>query len=107
MTGKAARAPGAAVAEGVRAGEPAAIARAISLVERGGAAADALLAALGPAAGRAWLIGVTGPPGAGKSTLVARLIASYRSRNLRVAVLAVDPSSSFSGGALLGDRLRM
>jgi len=83
------------------------VARALSVVEAGGAEAAALVDALHPHTGRAWRLGVTGPPGAGKSTLVDRLVATYRARGLRVAVVAVDPSSPFSGGALLGDRVRM
>jgi len=62
---------------------------------------------LHPEAGRAYVLGVTGPPGAGKSTLVSRLISELRSRDLRVGVLAIDPTSPFSGGAILGDRVRM
>ncbi len=91
----------------LRQGEQRALARAISLAERGGPAARALLDALSPATGRAWVIGVTGPPGAGKSTLVSALVAHWRAAGRRVAVLAIDPSSPLSGGALLGDRIRM
>ena len=91
----------------VTSGDERAIARAISLVEAGGQEAAALAGQLHRHAGRAVLIGVTGPPGAGKSTLVGQLITSYRRVGLRVAVLAVDPSSPFTGGALLGDRVRM
>jgi LAO/AO transport system kinase len=88
-------------------GSPRALARAISRVERGGSAADALMARLGPQPFRAWTIGITGPPGAGKSTLVDRLISAARAEGLTVGVVAVDPSSPFSGGAILGDRVRM
>jgi LAO/AO transport system kinase len=77
--------------------------RLLSLVES--TRRDEVLAALGRASAR--VIGVTGPPGAGKSTTVAALVGGYRERGLRVAVLAVDPSSPYSGGALLGDRIRM
>ena len=84
-----------------------ALARAISLVENGREGYLDLLSALHPAVGRAHRIGVTGPPGAGKSTLVELLIKRYRARGFRVAVVAVDPTSPFSGGALLGDRIRM
>ncbi len=98
---------GPVLADAVRTGEPRAVARALSVVERGGIEAEALLGALGSSTGRAWIIGVTGPPGAGKSTFVSALVGRYRSRDRRVAVLAVDPSSPFSGGALLGDRVRM
>jgi LAO/AO transport system kinase len=91
----------------VQAGEPRAIARAISLLEAESPAAGALLAALDASSGRALLVGITGPPGAGKSTLVDRLTAAWRQTGRRVAILAVDPSSPFSGGAILGDRVRM
>jgi LAO/AO transport system kinase len=86
---------------------PRALARAISTVERGGAPAEALMQQLGPRPLRAWTIGITGPPGAGKSTLVDRLIATARADGQTVGVVAVDPSSPFSGGAILGDRVRM
>jgi len=97
----------AALAERVRAGERGAIARAITLVENAGAGARALRAALAPHLGRARVVGVTGPPGAGKSTLVNALIRELLARGQRVAVVAVDPSSPLTGGALLGDRIRM
>lgn len=97
----------ALLADGVLAGQARAIARAISRVEDGDAVAPALLARLHPHAGRAWTIGVTGPPGAGKSTLVDRLAACVRADGVRVAVVAVDPASPFTGGAILGDRVRM
>jgi LAO/AO transport system kinase len=86
---------------------PRALARAISLVERGGPAAEALMRRLGPRPLRGWTIGITGPPGAGKSTLVDRLISAARADGRTVGVVAVDPSSPFSGGAILGDRVRM
>lgn len=88
-------------------GEKRAIARAISTVESGGAAADMLLNALFPHTGKAYRIGITGPPGAGKSTLANKLAVHYRAAGFKVGVLAVDPSSPFTGGALLGDRIRM
>ena len=81
--------------------------RVISLIEREDERACDIVAQLFPATGSARTIGITGPPGAGKSTLVKRFIDAYRERGLRVGVLAVDPSSHSSGGALLGDRLRM
>ncbi len=84
-----------------------AIARAISAVESGDAQGTALLKRLFPASGKAQVIGVTGSPGAGKSTLVEKLAGSYRSAGARVGIIAVDPTSPFSGGALLGDRIRM
>lgn len=89
------------------AGEPAALARAISRVEAGAAQALELLRAIHPALGNCASIGVTGAPGAGKSTLVNGLIRALRGRGHRVGVVAVDPSSPISGGAILGDRVRM
>jgi len=96
-----------ALVRGVVEGSPRALGRALSLVERGGEAARELLRRL-PAPSR-WLptVAFTGPPGAGKSTLVEQVGLFWQSRGEPVAVLAVDPSSPFSGGALLGDRLRM
>jgi LAO/AO transport system kinase len=88
-------------------GDQRAGARLISLIEDRDPAGIALLKALYPHAGRAFLIGITGPAGAGKSTLVAGMIRCLRERGLRVGVVAVDPSSPLSGGALLGDRIRM
>ena len=95
------------LADGVLAGDPRAIARAISVVEDESADAAGLARALFAHTGRAYLIGVTGPPGAGKSTLVDRLTTEFRRAGRTVGVLAVDPTSPFSGGAVLGDRLRM
>ena len=89
------------------AGRTPALARAISVVENGRPGFERLLAGAHPALGRARRIGVTGPPGAGKSTLVERLVAAYRAEGLKVGVVAVDPTSPFTGGALLGDRIRM
>ncbi|MBR9988400.1 MAG: methylmalonyl Co-A mutase-associated GTPase MeaB [Gemmatimonadetes bacterium] len=89
------------------AGRRAALARVISIVENQRDGFHDLLNALHPRIGRSHRIGITGPPGAGKSTLTAALIAYYRSRNERVGVIAVDPTSPFTGGALLGDRIRM
>jgi LAO/AO transport system kinase len=86
---------------------PRALARLISRVERGGPEADELMRRLGPGPLRSWVIGITGPPGSGKSTLVDRLIALARSEGRTVGIVAVDPSSPFSGGAILGDRVRM
>ncbi len=81
--------------------------RAISAVENRDPSAVALLRELFPKSGRAHVIGLTGSPGAGKSTLVEKLAAEYRRRGLRVGILAVDPTSPYSGGAILGDRVRM
>jgi len=87
--------------------EPRAVARAISVAEGGGAAQRELVGRIYGETGRARILGITGPPGAGKSTLVDRLARLYRQRGETVAILAVDPSSPFSGGAILGDRIRM
>jgi LAO/AO transport system kinase len=92
---------------GVRAGDTRSVARAISLVEDSRPEARALLAALFPHAGGSLVVGVTGPPGAGKSSLVDRLTAHLRAQGLTVGIVAVDPTSPFSGGAILGDRIRM
>jgi GTPase len=91
---------------GARNGSPRAAGRLLSLVE--GDRRDEVLATIGPATAlKVRVIGITGPPGAGKSTTIGALVGAYRERGSRVAVLAVDPSSPFSGGALLGDRIRM
>jgi LAO/AO transport system kinase len=96
-----------ALVDSARAGSPRAVARLISLVEDGHPALREVMAALAPHSGSAHVIGLTGSPGVGKSTSTTALVGAFRERGLRVGVLAVDPSSPFSGGALLGDRVRM
>ena len=95
------------LAAGVFEGDRRAVARAISRVEAEGASASSIVGAVHPRTGRGYLVGVTGAPGVGKSTLVDRLTQVLRSRGLTVGIIAVDPSSPFSGGAVLGDRVRM
>jgi len=89
------------------AGDPKALARSISLVEDERPEGRAILKAVYPKTGRALVLGITGPPGAGKSSLASRLVAGWRKRGEKVGIIAVDPSSAFSGGAILGDRIRM
>jgi LAO/AO transport system kinase len=96
-----------ALVESARAGSPRAVARLISLVEDAHPALREVMAALAPHSGRAHVIGITGSPGVGKSTSTNALVGAFRERGNRIGVLAVDPSSPFSGGALLGDRVRM
>ena len=96
-----------ALVERARDGDPRAVARLISLVEDASPLLRDVAAALAPHAGRARIVGLTGSPGVGKSTSTSALVRALRARDLRVGVLAVDPSSPFSGGALLGDRVRM
>jgi LAO/AO transport system kinase len=95
------------LAAGVRAGDRRALARAISLVEDGDPVAYGVVADLYPQTGSAYSVGVTGPPGVGKSSLVSALIRHVREREITVGVVSVDPSSPFSHGALLGDRIRL
>jgi LAO/AO transport system kinase len=90
-----------------RIGDKRSIARLVSVVENDEPGAAEAMRALYPQTGRAQIVGITGPPGGGKSTLVNRLAGTYRERASRVAVVAVDPSSPFTGGAILGDRIRM
>ena len=99
--------PGAGLVAKAREGDTHATARLLSVVENEEEGAAEALRELYPLTGKARVIGVTGPPGGGKSTLVNRLAGAYREQGERVAVVAVDPSSPFSGGALLGDRIRM
>jgi LAO/AO transport system kinase len=94
-------------AEQVCAGDVRAISRAMTAIENRSAEAEDLLRRLFPRTGHAYLVGVTGAPGTGKSTLVDRLAAHYRAQKETVGVIAVDPSSPFTGGAILGDRIRM
>ncbi|MGA8163374.1 MAG: methylmalonyl Co-A mutase-associated GTPase MeaB [Acidobacteriaceae bacterium] len=101
------RAPVAGLVDRLRQGDPRALARALSLVENDAPEASALLSACFPHSGRALRIGITGAPGAGKSTLVDRLTRAFRAQDRTVGVLAVDPTSPFTGGALLGDRIRV
>ena len=93
--------------DALRTGNPRAVAREISAVEHGGAEARDVIASIYRYTGRAHLIGITGAPGTGKSTLVNEIAKQYRRRGKRVGIIAVDPTSPFSGGAILGDRLRM
>jgi LAO/AO transport system kinase len=88
-------------------GDRTAIAKAITLVENDGVGGADLLKAIGSKLGKAFVLGVTGPPGTGKSSLVDRLTESYRKKGLKVGIVAIDPTSPLTGGALLGDRIRM
>jgi LAO/AO transport system kinase len=107
QSGNAADATVARLAERLLAGESRVLARAISLVEDDAPSAQALLSACFPHTGKALRIGITGAPGAGKSTLVDQLARAFREQQHNVGILAVDPTSPFSGGAILGDRIRM
>ena len=89
------------------AGERPALARTITWAENADPRFAAVLSRVYPRVGRAWRLGITGPPGAGKSTLVNALLEALRERGASIGVLAIDPSSPYSGGALLGDRIRM
>ena len=93
--------------EKLLAGETRAVARAISKVENGADDAAELMKAVFPKTGNALVIGITGSPGAGKSSLVDKLAMFYRDKGERIGIVCVDPSSPFSGGAILGDRIRM
>ncbi|MPZ61643.1 MAG: methylmalonyl Co-A mutase-associated GTPase MeaB [Propionibacteriales bacterium] len=100
-------APVETLVERARSGDPRSVARLISLVEDASPRLPDITAALVPYAGHAQIVGITGPPGVGKSTTTSMLVAALRRQDSRVGVLAVDPTSPFSGGALLGDRVRM
>lgn len=93
--------------DAARGGDRGALARSLSLLERGGAEARELGRLSYPASGHGYTVGLTGAPGAGKSTLTSALISHLRGAGTEVAVLAIDPSSPFTGGAILGDRVRM
>ncbi|HEX8495854.1 MAG TPA: methylmalonyl Co-A mutase-associated GTPase MeaB [Actinomycetales bacterium] len=97
----------AALVEQAALGSPRAVARLVSLVEDASPLLREVMAALAPRTGRAWVVGLTGSPGVGKSTTTSAIVTAMRRNGSRVGVLAVDPSSPFSGGALLGDRVRM
>ena len=96
-----------ALVAGAREGRVRDVARLISMIEDGSPDVPAVMRMLAPLLGGARVIGITGSPGVGKSTTTSALISGYRARGLKVGVIAVDPSSPFSGGALLGDRIRM
>jgi LAO/AO transport system kinase len=104
---KAAKSTQESLAERVVAGDKRALARAISLVENRDAGGDKLVAELFPRTGKARIVGVTGPPGVGKSTLIGALTAELRQADRDVGVLSIDPSSPFTQGAMLGDRIRL
>ena len=93
--------------EDFNAGKPAALARVVSIVENHRDGFEQIMGSLHPRTGRARRVGMTGPPGAGKSTITSLLVKSFRDQGLKVGVIAVDPTSPFTGGALLGDRVRM
>jgi LAO/AO transport system kinase len=97
----------AALVAAARDGDARSLARLVSLAEEGAPALRAVMRAVAPHVGHARVVGLTGSPGVGKSTVTGALVRSYRAAGLRVGVLAIDPTSPFSGGALLGDRVRM
>src|SRR5918992_951037 len=101
------RAPGSDLAERLLAGDKRALARAITLIENGDPAGWELVGEVFPKTGRARIVGLTGPPGVGKSTLIGALTKELRDADREVAVLSIDPSSPFTRGALLGDRIRL
>jgi len=99
--------PVSAMVEQLLAGDPRALSRVISLIENHASGSQALLSALFPHSGKARIVGLTGSPGAGKSTLVDQLARVYREQKKTVGIVAVDPTSPYTGGAILGDRIRM
>ncbi|WP_083452964.1 methylmalonyl Co-A mutase-associated GTPase MeaB [Mycolicibacterium goodii] len=107
MSAPAATTPVVALADRIRSGSQVSLARALTLVESRSDSAAELLAEIWKDSGNAHVVGITGPAGSGKSTLVTAMAQEYVARGLRVAILAVDPSSAYSGGAILGDRIRM
>jgi LAO/AO transport system kinase len=107
LAGRRGPADAGALITAARAGDPRALARLVSLVENSAAELREVMKVIAPLAGGAHVVGLTGSPGVGKSTVTAALVRSYRADGQRVGVLAVDPTSPFSGGALLGDRVRM
>src|ERR1700681_1794023 len=98
---------GSEIVEGIRNGDTRALARAISFVENGDPASYEIVRELYPQTGHAHAVGITGPPGVGKSSLIAALVARVRAAGRTVGVISVDPSSPFTQGALLGDRIRL
>ena len=97
----------AELADQILAGSVRALSRGLSWIEQGGTRAEALVDTLYPHGGNAYVVGITGAPGSGKSSLVRALARAARARNASVGVIAVDPSSPFTGGSILGDRIRM
>ncbi len=97
----------AEIAQGILAGDRRSIARAITIIENNTSEARKLIASIYPHTGKAQIVGVTGPPGSGKSTLIEKIILEYRRKDKTVGIIAVDPTSPFTGGAFLGDRIRM
>ena len=93
--------------QGILAGEKRSIARAITIIENNGENAQKIISAIYPYTGKAYVIGITGPAGSGKSTLIEKIVKKLRENGKSVGVVAVDPTSPFTGGAFLGDRIRM